>query len=597
MDDGNPSEKANVVFLPSGKRISVDKYSTILQAAQEAGEGIRSICGGKGSCGKCKVILQRGEVEKNPEPHRKFLKKSERAILACQSKIISDVEVFIPVESRLEKQQILAEFVLSERDLRPTIRKEYYKDAFLPEIVSERGYTLEGEVEVEEGDFTIVLRDGEIIGVEEGDTRNEMLGAAIDIGTTTVVLALVDLKSGRLVDVISDYNGQIIYGEEVLSRVEFARSRKDGGEILQRSIISTLNNLIKRVMGDFPTERIYDVVVAGNTLMTHFFFKKDVNYLFQEADPRLERNPFLALARDLDLNVNPGAMVFGLPSVGRYMGGDVVGDILTAGIANASEISLMVDLGTNGEIVIGSEGWLISTSVASGPAFEGYEIKNGSRAVEGAIDHVKILDPEEEPEYTVIGGQKPASICGSGLIDLLAELFKHGVVDFTGTLRWRSRVRDGEEGREYVVVDAERTSTGRDIVLTQKDVDTLVKSKAAVCAGVSVLLKKAGIDISDIQKFYIAGAFGYYINIENAFTIGLFPEFPNAEVIQIGNGAVAGAYIALTSESKRRLATKIARIMTYFDLSTDPNFMEEYNAALSIPGNPELFPTIYPRYV
>ena len=590
-------DMVNVTFLPSGKRLRVKKNSTILQAAQEAGEGIRSICGGKGSCGKCKVVLERGKVEKNPEPHEKFIKKGENAILACQSRILTDVQVFIPVESRLEKQQILAEFIVKEKDLKPVIRKEFYKDVFLPKIISQKEYRLVFTPEIEEGDVTLVLRDSEVIGVEEGDTRDEFFGIAVDVGTTTVVVSLIDLRDGRVVDVTSDYNGQIIYGEEVLSRVEFARSRKDGLDILQKSIISTLNKLIGEIMGDFPSERIYDVAISGNTLMTHFFFKRDVEYLFETSEPKLERKPFVASAKDLGLNVYPEANVFGLPPVGKYVGGDIVGDILTSGIANSNEISLMVDLGTNGEIVIGSEGWLISTSVASGPAFEGYEIKNGSRAVEGAIDHVKINDPYEEPEYTVIGNVKPASICGSGLIDLLAELFKNGIVDFTGSLQKNPRVRQGDDGKEYLIVEAEKTSTGKDIVFTQKDIDTLVMSKAAVCAGMSVLLKKAGLDIEDIMRFYIAGAFGYYIDIENSFTIGLFPEFPNAEVLQIGNGALAGAYIALTSESKRKLTEKIAKIMTYFDLSTDPNFMEEYNAALSIPGNPQLFPTIYSKYV
>ncbi len=587
----------SITFLPSGKRLKVKKHSTILQAAQEAGEGIRSICGGKGSCGKCKVVLEKGKVEKNPEPHEKFIKKGENTILACQSKILTDVQVFIPVESRLEKQQILAEFVIKEKDLKPLIRKEFYEDSFLPEIISKKGYRLTFSPEVEEGDLTLVLRDGEVIDVEEGDTRDELFGIAVDVGTTTVVASLIDLKDGRVVDVTSDYNSQIIYGEEVLSRVEFARSRRDGLDVLQKAIISTLNKLIGDIMGGIPSERIYDVVISGNTLMTHFFFRKDVEYLFETSEPRLERKPFVAKAKNLGLSVNPRANVFALPPVGKYVGGDIVGDVLTSGIASSGEISLMVDLGTNGEIVIGSEGWLISTSVASGPAFEGYEIKNGSRAVEGAIDHVKIKNPNEEPEYTVIGNVKPASICGSGLIDLLAELFKHGIVDFTGSLQESPRVRDGDDGKEYVVVEAEKTSTGKDIVFTQKDIDTLVMSKAAVCAGMSVLLKKAGIDIEDITRFYIAGAFGYYIDIENSFTIGLFPEFPNAEVLQIGNGALAGAYIALTSESKRKLTEKIAKIMTYFDLSTDPNFMEEYNAALSLPGNPQLFPTIYSKYV
>jgi uncharacterized 2Fe-2S/4Fe-4S cluster protein (DUF4445 family) len=594
-DDG-----VSVTFLPSGKRINVKKGFTILQAAQEAGEGIRSLCGGKGSCGKCKVILERGDVIKNPEPHEKFIKESDEpnTILACQAKILSDLDVYIPVESRLEKQQILSEFFIKEKDLNPIVKKEFYENAFLPEIVSSRGYRLACNPDIEEGDLTLILRGNEIIAVEKGNTLEEFFGLAVDIGTTTIVTALVDLKSGRLVDIASDYNGQIIYGEEVLSRVEFARSRKDGLQLLQKSVVDSINRLVERVMGDFTEpSKIYDVVVAGNTLMTHFLFGKSVEYLFEIPDVKVERKPLIAKASSMNLNVNGEAQVFSLPPVGRYVGGDIVGDVITSGILDSEDISLMVDLGTNGEIVIGSEGWLISISVASGPAFEGYEIKHGSRAVEGAIDHVKIKDPNSKPEFTVIGKTKPRSICGSGLIDLLAELFKNDIVDFTGTLQKNPRVRKGDDGLEYVVVEAEETTTGKEIVLTQKDIDTLVMSKAAVCAGISVLLKKAGLGIEDIRKFYIAGAFGYYIGIENSFVIGLFPEFPNADVIQIGNGALAGSYIALTSERKRKLSETVARIMTYFDLSTDPDFMDEYNAALSIPGKPELFPNIYSRYL
>jgi len=587
--------EVSVTFLPSGKRVKVKKGSSILTASQEAGEGIRSLCGGKGSCGKCKVVLEGGEITKNPEPHEKFIKEGNY-ILACQSFLMSDAEVYIPPESRLEKQQILSKFIVKEKDLQPVVRKEFYQNSFLPEVISSKGYKLNVHTDVEEGDFTLVLRGNEIISVEKGDTRDEFFGLAIDIGTTTLVLSLVDLNTGRVMDITSDYNGQIIYGEEVLSRVEYARSKKDGLRRLQKAVVESINKLIDKIIGNYSTDRIYDVVVSGNTLMTHFFFGRDVEYMFS-GDGRVERKAFVSSAKELEINSNPNAGVFGLPPVGKYVGGDIVGDVLTSGIAESAEISLMVDLGTNGEIVIGSEGWLISISVASGPAFEGYEIKNGSRAVEGAIDHVKIPNPDSPPEYTVIGKTKPSSICGSGLIDLLAELFKNGVIDFTGNLQRNPRVRRGDDGLEYVIVKSDESATGKDIVLTQKDIDTLIMSKAAVCAGISVLLKKAGLDIEDINRFFIAGAFGYYIDIENSFTIGLFPEFPNAEVIQIGNGSLAGAYMALTSRRKREITEKISKIMTYFDLSTDPDFMDEYNSALSIPGKPELFPTIYSKYV
>jgi len=590
----------NVIFLPSGKRGEAEEGKTILEIAQNIGEGIRSLCGGKGSCGKCKVIVRKGSYEINPEPHEKFVSRKERdegVVLACQTYLKGDAEIFIPPETRLEKQQILKDFIVSGKELQPLIRKEFYRDAFLPELISQKRYRLACEPEVEEGDITLVLRDNEVMCVEEGDTRDEFYGLAIDIGTTTLVTALVDMNSGNVVNIASDYNGQIIYGEEVLSRVEFVFGRKDGMELLQKAVVDSINRLIERLLEGYSSpDRIYDVVCAGNTLMTHFFLKKDINYLFRSSKVQIEKKGYYVYARDLGLKVNQNAMVFALPPVGRYVGGDIVGDVLASGVVDTPRLSLMVDLGTNGEIVLGSEGWAISTSVASGPAFEGYEIKHGSRAVEGAIDHVEIVNGEVR--YTVIGDKKPRSICGSGLIDLLAELFKNGIVDFQGNLdRKHPRVRKGESDYEFVVVDGEETETGKDIVFTQTDIDTLVKSKAAVCAGIAVLIKKAGLTPANIERFYIAGGFGYYINFENAVTIGLFPELPNAEVVQMGNGALAGAYLALTSKKRRELAETMARLMTYFDLSTDADFMEEYNAALALPGRYELFPTIYPKYI
>jgi uncharacterized 2Fe-2S/4Fe-4S cluster protein (DUF4445 family) len=582
-----------ITFLPSGKRAEVDEGKTILSAAQEIGEGIRSLCGGKGSCGKCLVLVRKGEVEiLSEEAHEKFVRE-KGYYLACQTAVKGDVEVFIPPESRLEKQQILKDFFISSREFNPVVKVEFCSNAFLPEVLSHKGLRLACSTDVEEGDFGLVVRGKEIIDVIPDDRA---FGLAVDVGTTTIVAALVDLKDGKVVNVASDYNGQIIYGEEVLSRVEFARSRKDGVDVLQRAVVESINRLIDRLLEGYATpHRIYDVVAAGNTIMTHFLLGKDVEYLFSSPDVRVEREGFEVSATEIGLKVNGNAKLFCLPSVGRFVGGDIVGDILASRIVDSATISLMVDLGTNGEIVVGSEGWAMATSVASGPAFEGYEIKHGSRAVEGAIDHVEIEG--KEVRYTVIGNGKPRSICGSGLIDLMAEMFKNGILDATGAMnRKHPRVRKGDDGYEFVVVEAEKSATGRNIVFTEKDVETLLKSKAAVCAGIAVLIKKAGLGLEDIDEFYIAGAFGYYINFENAVTIGLFPEL-KAEVKQIGNGSLAGAYLALVSERKRKLAETVASAFAYFDLSTDADFVEEYRAALSLPGRPELFSETYAKYV
>ncbi|WP_202318904.1 ASKHA domain-containing protein [Archaeoglobus neptunius] len=583
-----------ITFLPSGKRVEVEKGRTILSAAQDVGEGIRSLCGGKGSCGKCRVAVRKGEVQViSEEAHEKFI-KDEGYYLACQTAVVGDVEVFIPPESRLEKQQILKEFFVEERDFNPAVRVEHYTDAFLPEILSEKGYRLSITPEVEEGELTLVIRNGNVIDVLPG--KAEVYGLAIDVGTTTIVAALVDLTDGRILNIASDYNGQIIYGEEVLSRVEFARSRRDGIMILQKAVVDSINRLVENLLEGYASpDRIYDVVAAGNTLMTHFLIGKDVEYLFSSSDVKLNRKGYEYRGIELGLRVNDKAGFYALPSVGRFIGGDIVGDIIASKIVDSATISLMVDLGTNGEIVIGSEGWAMATSVASGPAFEGYEIKHGSRAVEGAIDHVKIEG--DEVVYSVVGNTKPRSICGSGLIDLLAELFKNGIVDVQGTLkRDHPRVILTEDGAEFVVAEADESATGKPITFTEKDIETLIKSKAAVCAGIAVLVKKAGLSMKDIDDFYIAGAFGYYIDFDNAVTIGLFPEM-RARVHQIGNGSLAGAYMVLTSRRKRELADTIAAMFAYFDLATDADFVDEYRAAISLPGKAELFPEIYAKYV
>jgi len=583
----------DVTFLPSGKRIEVEKGKTILSAAQKLGEGIRSLCGGKGSCGKCLVVVKKGKVKiLSEEAHEKFVRE-EGYYLACQTAILDNTEIFIPPESRLEKQQILSDFFVSETEVDPLIRVKFFGDAFLPEILSKGNYRLACDAEVEEGDLTLVLRGNEVIDVLEGES--DAFGLAIDVGTTTIVAALVSLKDGKVVSVASDYNGQIIFGEEVLSRVEFARSKNGGVKILQNAVVKTINKLIEKLLEKYTSsDRIYDVVAAGNTLMTHFLLGKDVDYLFSSPDVKIERKGYTVRAAEIGLNVNKNAELYCLPPVGRFVGGDIVGDIIASKIVDSATISLMVDLGTNGEIVIGSEGWVMATSVASGPAFEGYEIKHGSRAVEGAIDHVRIEG--DRVIYSVIDNVKPRSICGSGLIDLLAELFKNGIVDAQGTLKDHPRVIRTDEGKEFIVADSSETATGKPITITENDIETLIKSKAAVCAGISVLTKKAGLKMEDIDEFYIAGAFGYYINFENAVTIGLFPEM-RAKVHQIGNGSLAGAYLVLTNTRKRMLAETIANMFAYFDLSTDADFIDEYRAALMLPGKPELFPKIYSKYV
>lgn len=595
-------KEITVTFQPYGKRVRAPAGVTILEAARRAGIEVRSICGGKGSCGKCKVVVRRGEVEfARPEEGRLLSEEelNEGYVLACLTRCLTDCEVFVPPETRMERQRMQAEALIPRRvHVRPVVAKIFLRDpSEVSKLVGFRDVDAAYERCV--GGCTVVTWEfggaSEVLEVEEGDTRDRLLGLAVDIGTTKVVAYLVDLRSGKVIATGSEYNAQLIYGEDVISRVSFALDHEDGLDLVQRAAVETINKLVGelvRKVGARP-EDVYDVCVAGNTVMTYLFVKKDPSPLLKTG-VEIPRESYLLRSRELGLRVNPAARVYCLPCAGRFLGGDVVGDILASGMHRSSEFSLLVDIGTNAEVVLGGEGWLLATTAPAGPAFEGWGIRFGMRAVEGAIERVRI-DPETlKARYTVIGGVKPKGICGSGLIDLLAEMFRHRIIDTLGKINRRISspyIREGEDGYEYVVVPREETSIGRDIVITERDIANLIDSKSSVCAAVSVLLKKMRLSVRDVSRVYVCGAFGRYLDLDSAVAIGLIPEFPNAEVEYIGNGSVAGAYLSLVSAEYREEAEEIAKLIAYYDLMKDADFMDEYTAGFVLPGKKELFPT------
>ncbi len=436
-----------------------------------------------------------------------------------------------------------------------------------------------------------------VVDLELDDKTSKNYGLAVDVGTTTVVVYLVSLVDGLILKTASDYNEQIVYGEDLLSRIEYAYKNTKNLTVLQKAVVNTINNLIERVasMENINPSEIMDLRVAGNTVMAYLLLKKDPSNLL-EVDAEVSRNPYTLTAKELGFKINPDAGVYVLPCISRFLGGDVVGDILASGMSNSQEISVLVDMGTNGEVVVGNREWLFSASCASGPAFEGWEISHGVRGVTGAIDHVKINPQTYEAEYTVIGGDKSEvyGVCGSGIIDVIAEMFSTGIINSQGEIQTQLNsplIRVGLKGPEYVIVPAKKTRSGKDIVITQKDINNFLESKAAVCATIITLMKKIGVSIYDVKNLYLAGAFGNYINLQNAVRVGLFPKLPNAKIIQLGNGSIAGSYLALISKQKRKELDKIARLITYFDLGVDNDFMNEYAEALKIPGNPEFFPS------
>jgi uncharacterized 2Fe-2S/4Fe-4S cluster protein (DUF4445 family) len=431
----------------------------------------------------------------------------------------------------------------------------------------------------------------EIISLAAEGEISPLFGVAIDIGTTTVAGCLTDLETGEILATGSALNRQIPYGEELVTRIGYARSPEQRN-ILQRAAVGSINAVIREMASSagVASSDIADVTVAGNTVMIHLLCNMDPRYL-ELADAVVSREPATGGVAELGLEAGENARYYCLPNVSRYLGGDVVGGVLAAGMHSSPDLSLLIDLGTNGEIVLGYRDWLSSVSCASGPAFEGSGIGSGMRAMRGAIDHVRI-DPEtKDAECTVIGNVLPRGICGSGIIDAAAEMVTAGILDFAGKLVDRCRnVRPGSEGLEYILVPAEKTGIHRDIVITQRDIDYLLDSKAAACGAIAVLLKKYRLTVSDIRHVYLAGAFGAYSSVENAVRFGIIPGFPNAEFHPIGNGSVAGAYLALVNRRSRDEAQEIAQKMVYIDLLVDIDFIEEYSAALYIPGRPELFP-------
>jgi uncharacterized 2Fe-2S/4Fe-4S cluster protein (DUF4445 family) len=433
----------------------------------------------------------------------------------------------------------------------------------------------------------------EIIDIERGDNTQRNLGLAFDLGTTTIVGLLVDLNNGNVLNRGSELNRQITYGEELVTRISYARKR-DGLLRLQRAAVDAVKNIIDKLTYEAGVSpfSITDICVGGNTVMNHLLVGADSTYL-EEANVSVSRDPIIVKAKSIGLDLHPEAYLYCLPNVSRFLGGDAIGDILASNIHQSEGVNLIVDLGTNGEIIFGNKQWLFSSSCASGPAFEGEGVRHGMRAARGGIDHVRIDPTIHEAEYSVIEGGRAKGICGSGLIDLVAELYRVQLIDFAGKFIPNSSrfIREGKWGLEYVITPAMKTEIGQDIVITQVDLDYVIDSKAAACGAITVLMKKLKLGIYDINNVYLAGAFGTYSDLENVTKLGILPEFPNAKVHPIGNGSLAGAYLTLVSNEKRKEAREAATKTVYIDLLVDVEFMEEYSKALYIPGDKEYFPS------
>jgi uncharacterized 2Fe-2S/4Fe-4S cluster protein (DUF4445 family) len=441
-----------------------------------------------------------------------------------------------------------------------------------------------------------------VLAVLPGDQTSRNYGAAVDIGTTTVTVWLVDLLSGEVVAQAADYNGQIARGEDVISRIIYA-SKGDNLVEMQSLVVRTINRLLENVCqhaGVRPDE-VFKVTVAGNPTMIHLFLGiSPAPIRFAPYTPVVNHVPTLSAA-ELGLGCHPQAVVDCLPGVASYVGADISSGVLSTRMDESPDLILFIDIGTNGETVLGNADWLVTCACSAGPAFEGAGVEHGMRATTGAIEEVWIDSRTFEPTYRVIGkeGQKPRGICGSGLLSLLAEMFITGVVDKRGNLNMelppgpdgRQRVRQGEHGPEYVVAWGEETALGHDITFTKVDIDNLMRAKAAIYAGFTVLAQSVGIDLADVSKMLIGGSFGQYINVEKGVQLGLLPDLPAPpgsaspwDRFQfMGNTSIRGAYMALLRRDVRARLSDVARTMTYLELSADNTFYDAFTSALFLP--------------
>ncbi len=601
-----PSPPLVLVLRPSDRTVRAYPGDLLLDLVREAGLGIESVCGGAGECGKCRVIVSPTDaVEETGAPCRHGLSAVERAqgyVLACRARLVKNAELTVPVESRIVAPKILLPALIEGGALDPAVRTypvSIDADPFaIGASVRLAGYR--GPRPRADPGLLSRLRDAgdgcvAIVHEEENGARilrlertpGPFFGLAIDLGTTTVAGALVELETGRVVGIGAGLNRQITWGEELLTRCAFGRTPR-GLQTLRRAAADSISLVIRSATAEagVSADRIAEVVLAGNTVMTWIAAGRDPSPL-ELVDAPIDRRFVGFDAGELGIPLRPETPVRCLPAISRFVGGDVVGDMLTAGICLSDEVSLLVDLGTNGEIVLGCAEWRACTSCASGPAFEGGGISSGMRAMAGAIERVRIDPATGVVTYDVIGGGRPRGCCGSGLIDAAYAMYRTGILDFSGRLvEGAAGVRVGAEGLEFLLVPADESKTGRAITISEQDMTYLMDSKAAVLGAVTVLLNRYRVQLADVRHLYLAGAFGAFADLVSVYGFGILPELPNATVHAIGNGSLTGAYATLLSRARRREAALLAVSTVYIDLLVDPAFVEAYTTALLLPPHP-----------
>lgn len=636
--------KFRVSFYPDNKSVEIEKGKTILAAALTANLRINSSCGGEGVCGRCKVIVRKGEVLTQPSGRLSPEQRRQGYQLACQALVQSDLEVFIPPESRLEFDKLTPEEIelrlkglYSESEEIETPRAILKEGVFfhsplatklyleLPEpTLNDRLSDLErlyraiqqvADVRIMQTGLMNIRRLGqllrssdwkvtvtlgkrngttEIVLVEPGNTAENNYGFCFDIGTTTISGQLVDLNAKRVLGTKASYNKQASYGSDIISRIIFAREL-NGLEKLHHTVIDTMNEMIKELANEnnISLNDANCVLCAGNTTMIHLLLSVDPTNIRKE--PYVPTANFVPTIRAVEagIKINPRGLLSCVPGVSSYLGGDASAGVLACGMYKAKELSLLIDIGTNGEIVLGNREFLIGCAASAGPAFEGSGMSCGMRAARGAIQNVKILSAaagDYEVDFDVIASTKARGICGSGYIDIVAEMLKHGIINKDGRFSGIKcpRRRSAAGGEEFVLVFKEDADSGSDIVITEDDIENIKRAKAAIFAASSVLVKQTGFNFSEVKKIFIAGGFGTFVNVDNAISVGLFANVKRSRFVFVGNSSLAGACQALLSHQALKKLNEIAKKITYFELSAEAVYMDEYMAAMFFPHTDSL---------
>jgi len=597
-----------IVFQPEGRTVYVLPDTTAIEAAAQAEIVLETPCGGKGHCGKCRVKIASG-CPKPTEHDAKFFTPEELAAgwrLACQTRLVKNAVIEVPQDVRFFGQKILVDGIARKVELDPSLRKiavqvpqatlddqacdldrvRQVLKAALPKPVVSLPFirTLPAALGTG-GDCTLLLKNDELAAVEKSDTTSVCYGVAVDIGTTSVVGALMDLTTGREICSASRMNPQVSRGDDVISRLTYIAENPGGLNELHELILGCVNDVIAELCetAEIAGDDIYEVCTVGNTTMNHIFLNVDPRGIAQSPFAAVVREGINAPAAEMGIRINPAGNVFASPNIAGFVGGDTVGVILATGMMHGSSVRLAIDIGTNGELVLAAKNKVLSCSTAAGPAFEGARIRQGMRAAQGAIDKVIFND---SVEVTTIGNAPARGICGTGLIDSVAEMVRTGVVDYTGRildpgefdapgfLKERIASRDG--ANLFVLVSADKAHNNHAVSLTQRDVREVQLAKGAIRAGIEILLTEMGLTSSDIDEVYLAGAFGNFIRRSMAKRLGLLPAIPSDRIKFVGNAAGTGAKMLLAARKFREEAEIISRNVRYVELGGRPDFQEQF---------------------